>query len=89
MALIWCVEHGVFDDATARRLMPTYEAAKKRPKATAAAVAAIASTSGKKVKKEKKEKKKRKHHSSGFADGQDYDPGLSVAGAEGIGSMGL
>jgi hypothetical protein len=92
MALVWCVEHGVFSHEQAAALQKKYLVAKKellelnrRGLGGGAASASSSRSSSSSSSGHSKRKKKRKVHIAG--DGA-VDAGLSVTSYEGIGSMG-
>ena len=80
MALVWCIEHGVFSQEEALRLYPKYEKAKeiyiRRNKAGSRISTSSSSNGGSK----KKRKLKQVTELSGSA-------GMAIAVSEGIGTM--
>ena len=86
MALVWCIEHGVFSREIAGSLMKKYEVAKKtmlQLNRQGLGDGSTSSSSSSSSKQKHKKKRKLKVH-----DDVGVDPGMSVTMYEGIGTMG-
>jgi hypothetical protein len=82
MALVWCIEHGVFDDKTAYSLIPKYQKAKAELIQINRSGSSSSSSSS--SSSDKPKKKKQKVTIQGDA---AVSAGLSVGISQGIGTM--